>query len=102
MPSRKRQRSVAFGPDDDDTTTREVDSPFDDPPQAELEANSRVWDDFCEEYHEGIVFLFALSTTNEKKKCWSNSRLRCNAHLFLSASWMIKHSVSSPHQSALG
>lgn len=69
MPSRKRRRSVAFAPDDDDTTTREVESPVDNAPQAEGKgkANPGVWDAFCEEYHEGIVFLLAIFTTDGKK-----------------------------------
>lgn len=66
MPSRKQRRSVAFAPDDEDTTTREVGSPFDGAPQAEGNANSGVWVAFCEEYHEGIAFLSAIFTTDEK------------------------------------
>ena len=59
MPPRKRRRSVAFAPDDDgvDTSTREVDSPFDTVLPIEERANSGVWDAFREEYHEGIVRL---------------------------------------------
>jgi len=55
MPPRKRRRSVAFAPDDDDISTREANSPFDDAPPTEEKANSAVWDAFREEYHEGIV-----------------------------------------------
>lgn len=56
MPPRKRRRSVAFAPtDDDNTSTREVDSPSGDAPPAEETANPGVWDAFREEYHEGIV-----------------------------------------------
>ena len=55
MPPRKRRRSVAFAPDNDDTSTREVDSPLDDAPPTEEKADSGVWDAFREEYHEGIV-----------------------------------------------
>ena len=56
MPPRKRKRSVAFAPGDDDcTSTGEVVSPFDDVPPAGEKANSGVWDAFREEYHEGIV-----------------------------------------------
>ena len=56
MPPRKRQRSVAFAPaDDDGTSTREVDSPSDNAPPAEEKASPEVWDAFREEYHEGIV-----------------------------------------------
>jgi hypothetical protein len=92
MPSQKRRRSVAFAPDDGDTTTREVETPFDDAPQA----NSVVWDAFCEEYHEGILFLFTAFPADEKK-FWNNSPSRCNAHSFLSVSWTTKHNVRS-HQ----
>ena len=99
MPNRKRRRSVAFAPDDDDTTTRDEGSPIDGAPEAEGKANSGVWDAFCEEYHEGIGLLLVTLTTDEKK-CWSNSRSHCNAHSSLSASWTIKHSVSSRRLSA--
>jgi len=56
MPPRKRRRSVAFAPtdDDDNTSTREVDGPSDDAPSAEEKVNSGVWNSFREEYHEGI------------------------------------------------
>lgn len=62
MPPRKRRRSVAFAPTDDDdgddTSTGEIDGPSDGAPSAEEKANSGVWDSFREEYHEGI-FHFA-------------------------------------------
>ena len=56
MPPRKRRRSVAFAPTDDDNNTNagEVDGPSDGAPSAEEKHNSRVWDSFREEYHEGI------------------------------------------------
>jgi hypothetical protein len=56
MSPRKRRRSVAFAPtDDDNTSTREPDSPSDNALPAEEKASSGVWDAFREEYHEGIV-----------------------------------------------
>ena len=56
MSPRKRRRSVAFAPtDDDNASTGEPDSPSDDALPAEEKANSGVWDAFREEYHEGIV-----------------------------------------------
>jgi len=58
MPPRKRRRSVAFAPtDDDDTNTRRVDGPSDGAPSAVEKANSGVWDSFREEYHEGIFYF---------------------------------------------
>ena len=57
MPPRKRRRSVAFAPDDEGASARESDSSLDDAPPAEEKANSRVWDAFREEYHEGIIWF---------------------------------------------
>jgi len=67
MPPRKRRRSVAFAPEDDDNSTREVDSPFDDATLAEERANSGVWDAFREEYHEGIVYFCPSSSPLTKQ-----------------------------------
>lgn len=59
MPARKRRRSVAFAPADNDNNTnaREVDGPPDGATPAEEKTNSRVWNAFCEEYHEGVVYF---------------------------------------------
>ena len=60
MPPRKRRRSVAFAPtDDDDANAIGVDGPSCDAPSAEEKANSGVWDSFREEFHEGIFLYFA-------------------------------------------
>jgi len=58
MPPRKRRRSVAFAPDDDDSiSTGEVGSTSDDVLSTEEKVNSRVWDAFREEYHEVLEQL---------------------------------------------
>jgi len=80
-----------------EVSTREIIDPSDGVwcPAGQRKADSGVWDALREENREGLSLFSTVLATDK-----TNSGKTTAAHIATSASWTIKPSVSSPHQSA--